>query len=117
MSLMLPSESYPLCLVCQRLRPIKGRRLTCAAFPSGIPAALLDGVADHRQPYPGDLGIRFEPDWAAPRAALDLLALLPEAASPGQPLRLPSPDDAPDIAGPSPSDWAALLRARANRSD
>jgi len=114
--LMLPSESYPLCLICQRLRPSNGRRLTCAAFPEGIPAALLDGKADHRYLYPGDQGIRFEPDWDAPREALDLLALVPEAASPGQPVRLPSPDDAPAVAGPSRSAWATLLRERANRS-
>jgi hypothetical protein len=103
MSLNLPSDSYPLCLICQRLRPSKGRRLTCAAFPSGIPATLLDGKADHRQPYPGDQGIRFEPDWDAPREALALLALVPEAVSSGQPVRLPSPD-VPASLRPSRSD-------------
>lgn len=34
---------------------------TCAAFPRGIPVAILTGDADHRKPYPGDHGIRYEP--------------------------------------------------------
>ena len=40
---------------------------TCAAFPQAIPDVMLRNQHDHRQPYPGDKGIRFEPKPAAPR--------------------------------------------------
>lgn len=35
---------------------------TCAAFPAGIPDEILRQGFDHRQEFPGDNGIRFEPD-------------------------------------------------------
>lgn len=38
----------------------------CAAFPSGIPAEIWKAEAGHREPYPGDQGIQYEPTDNAP---------------------------------------------------
>jgi hypothetical protein len=37
------------------------KRWKCTAFLSGIPVEIAQDGHDHRQPYPGDNGIRFEP--------------------------------------------------------
>ncbi len=48
----------PQCVECKHfLQP--GWR--CAAYPQGIPEPILDGEHDHRKPFFGDNGIRFEP--------------------------------------------------------
>ncbi|MCC7494992.1 MAG: hypothetical protein IT204_21770 [Fimbriimonadaceae bacterium] len=53
------------CELCQHYRGLVAGRTdrhpTCAAFPDGIPMAILALQADHRLPYPDDQGIR----WAA----------------------------------------------------
>ena len=35
---------------------------SCKAFPVKIPQEIFTGLFDHREPYPGDNGIRWEPD-------------------------------------------------------
>ncbi|MCE5200439.1 hypothetical protein LLG39_15840 [bacterium] len=54
------SGPAPICLYCEHL--VEGEYpLRCAAFPDGIPMAIIDNLADHRQPYEGDHGTRFKP--------------------------------------------------------
>lgn len=36
--------------------------LMCFAYPDGIPPEIMDGTVDHRQPYLGDMGLRWEPN-------------------------------------------------------
>lgn len=45
------------CLECKHYQGFHA----CRAFPGGIPEAIFTGQHDHRQPFDGDNGIRFEP--------------------------------------------------------
>jgi len=50
------------CAHCKHLdRPWKRHGLGCAAFPDELPDTLYYNKHDHRKPYPGDKGIRWEP--------------------------------------------------------
>lgn len=53
------------CSVCTRFRsPLDtgADGPTCAAFPTGIPPAVLRNLVDHRKEIPGDHGLRWESD-------------------------------------------------------
>lgn len=56
----------PTCANCALYRASTGGLIedvpaTCAAFPDGIPTAIIPGGFDHTKPYPGDHGITFQP--------------------------------------------------------
>jgi hypothetical protein len=56
------------CQSCKHSRPDSGPGNVCAAFPDGIPTKIIASRHDHRKPYPGDHGIRYEPlDMNAPQ--------------------------------------------------
>lgn len=48
----------PICLLCKHL--LNGEKFACKAFAE-IPDDIIFSRFDHRQPYPGDNGIQFEP--------------------------------------------------------
>ncbi len=55
--------SPPMCLFCAHYRGVRnGGVPRCAAYPEQIPDAIYDEYADHRLPFAGDNGIRFQPD-------------------------------------------------------
>lgn len=72
----MTSRLPPQCLSCRHwISPLdrgdEGEAQTCDAFPAGIPEAIWWNRSDHRAPYDGDHGIRWEsldgaafPDWA-----------------------------------------------------
>lgn len=59
------------CVYCRHRT--SGPDQVCAAFPGGIPDAILTNRADHRGPIEGDHGIRFEPRPGVPAADLGRL--------------------------------------------
>lgn len=53
-------EKPPLCLFCGHLFQQEGA-LCCAAFPEGVPLQIAHNRANHRHPFKGDSGLRFQP--------------------------------------------------------
>jgi hypothetical protein len=79
------------CLGCRHLVTIR----TCCAFPEGIPLPIAASRHDHREPFPGDGGLRHAPSQdprLLGRATLKLVLGLPE-----DPV---APQDAPPDAPP-----------------
>ncbi len=50
----------PICLRCAHFHEDDHERFTCDAFPKAIPMRIVRSEADHRKPFPGDHGIRYE---------------------------------------------------------
>lgn len=48
------------CVLCKNREHTENPQ-GCKAFPDGIPQVIIDNKADHRLPFEGDHGIRFEP--------------------------------------------------------
>lgn len=65
------STGSTICIFCRHYRP-DGDVPSCAAFPGGVPAEIINGGFDHRQEYPGDGGIRFEPDGPVDQEQIDI---------------------------------------------
>ena len=57
---MLDTDQCDECFHLQRGARKNGRSI-CNAFPEGIPFTILHWRYDHRNKYPGDQGITFEP--------------------------------------------------------
>ena len=57
------SIQIAVCVLCNHLdrRALREqKRLVCPAFPNGVPREIREGYHEHRTPFPGDHGIRFE---------------------------------------------------------
>ena len=56
---IIPKNAAQQCATCKNHIPFT---LTCKAFPRGIPREIMSGKWDHRERYPGDNGILYDPE-------------------------------------------------------
>lgn len=73
----------PICFACKnRTGEINGEgRITCDAYPDGIPDQIFNNAWDHRKHATGDRGIKFEQDDTLDQATVDVV--IAEAFNPG----------------------------------
>jgi hypothetical protein len=65
----------PQCTSCRHLDRVAMASLhimRCTAYPEEIPREIAGNKHDHRKPFPGDHGIRFEPLKPEPSLAQDV---------------------------------------------
>ena len=79
------SQPKSQCAACKRFRSWASEENVlgldgpfCEAFPGGIPDEVYENQADHRQPIPGDNGVRFA---AKPGDEFPTYAFRPEVLS------------------------------------
>lgn len=49
------------CVFCKHFNRNERGRMTCMAFPGGIPKEIQELNVIHTEPYPADNGIQYEP--------------------------------------------------------
>ena len=55
----VPINAARQCATCKHAIPMS---LACKAYPNGIPKEIISGRWDHREHFPGDHGILYEPE-------------------------------------------------------
>ena len=102
-----------LCVWCRRFRSTESPRPTCTAYPGGIPVEITANRADHRKPYPGDGGRRFDPrDTGDADAEQTMNQLLPGQGTETAPRLRPRPKDQSPLGIPG---GGMLLNEEAHR--
>jgi hypothetical protein len=72
----------PICMTCCHFEVASmDGELACAAYPEIIPAAIRENLVDHRLPFKGDGGMRWEQDPRAVTLNEDLYAAVFTASS------------------------------------
>jgi hypothetical protein len=75
------TSAEKLCDLCKHRHP-GSHPPACAAYPDRIPLAIRLMQVDHRQPYPGDHGIRFEPTDGSPETQAKVANLIAHMQAP-----------------------------------